>query len=59
MVPNPITTQFFDEDGKWLVPPQLTVKTPLTQKLERDQREALAREDQLLDAIKKEFQKED
>ena len=55
--PLPLT-QFFDEEGKWLVPPQLTVKDPLVQELEKDQREALARGDRLLEAVKKEFKKD-
>ena len=49
--------QFFDEEGKWLIPPLFTLKNPMIQELENDQKEALSRGDQLLEAIKKEFKK--
>ena len=50
--------QHYDEDGNWLFPPTVTVKDPFVQQLERDQREALAKEDQLLESIKRESKKD-
>ena len=41
-----------------MFPPQVTVKGPLIQMLERDQKDALAKGDQLLESIKKEFKKD-
>ena len=50
--------QYYDEDGNRLFPPIVTVKDPFVQELERDQREALEKGDQLLESIKKEFKKD-
>ena len=50
--------QLYDEDGNWLIPPQVTVKDPFVQQLEKDQREARAKEEQLLESIKREFKKD-